>query len=91
MVSVDEELKAAKAAKTAINALLTTTSKSVLVAALNKADRIAVLNLASGGALNAARTNVGIALSNLLNGRPTLEKIEKPKGAVEEWINQLRT
>jgi hypothetical protein len=91
MVSVDEELKAAKAAKTALNALLTTTSKSVLVAALNKANHIAVLNLASGGALNEARTNVGIALSNLLHGQQTLEKIEKAKGAVEEWINQLRT
>jgi dihydroxyacetone kinase-like predicted kinase len=41
--------------------------------------------------LNEARGNVGIALSNLMHGQPTLEKIEKAKGAVEEWIKQLRS
>ena len=91
MVSIDDELRAAKAAKAAINVLLTATPKSAVVATLKKAKHIAVLNLAGGGALNGARGNVGIALSNLFHGPPTPEKIEKAKGAVEEWINQLCT
>jgi len=38
---------------------------------------------------NEARGNVGIALSNLMHGPPTPEKIEKAKGAVEEWLKRL--
>jgi hypothetical protein len=55
MLSVDEELKAAKAAKAAIGALLTTTRKSEVLATLSKARRAAVLSLSSGGTLNEAR------------------------------------
>jgi hypothetical protein len=62
MVSVNEELKAAKAAKAAINALSTATRKSAISATLRTANHAAILNLGSGGALNEARTNVGIAL-----------------------------
>jgi hypothetical protein len=91
MTGITEELKAAKAAKAAINVLLTTTPRSAVAATLNKANHIAILNLSSGGPINEARGNVGIALSNLLHGLPTPEKIEKAKGAVEEWINQLCT
>jgi hypothetical protein len=90
MVSTSEELKAAKAAKAAINVLLTATPKSGLVATLRKANHAAALNLSSGGALNEARANAGIALSSLLYSQPTPEKIDKAKEAVEEWINQLR-
>jgi hypothetical protein len=90
MVSIDEELKAAKAAKAAINVLLTATPKSGVVAVLRKANHAAILNLSSGGALNEARANVGVALSGLVNSTPTPEKIDKAKGAVEDWINQLR-
>ena len=72
MVHISEELEAAKAAKAAINSLSTTPlSKSVFLAALNKANHAAILNLSSGGALNEARGNVGIVLSNayiLLHG-----------------------
>jgi hypothetical protein len=58
MVSVDEELKAAKAAKAAIDALLTATRKSEVLATLSKAKRAAILNFSSEGALNEARANV---------------------------------
>ena len=65
MVSIDEEFEAAKAAKAAIKVLLTTTFNSTVVKTLRKANQAAILNLSSGGALNEARGNVGIALSNL--------------------------
>ena len=73
MVSINEELKAAKAARAAINSLSTTPlSKSVFLAALSKANHAAILNLSSGGgALNEARGNIGIVLSNLMFGPRT--------------------
>jgi hypothetical protein len=89
MVAISEELKAAKAAKAAIKLLLTATPKSVVSATLRKANHAAILNLSSGGPLNEARGNVGIALSNLLHGQPTPEKINKAKAAVEDWIKCL--
>ena len=89
MVSIDEEFQAAKAAQAAIKVLLTTTFNSTVVKTLRKANQAAILNLSSGGALNEARRNVGIALSNLIHGPPTPEKIEKAKGAVEEWLKRL--
>jgi hypothetical protein len=89
MVSVDEELKAAKAAKAAIEALLTTTRQSVVLAKLMKARGAAILNLSSGGSLNEARGNVGIALSSILHSRPTQGKIDKTKVAINDWIREL--
>jgi hypothetical protein len=89
MVSVDEELKAAKAAKTAIDALLTTTRKAEVLAKLMKARGAAILNLSGGGTLNAARGNVGIALSSVLHSRPTQEKIDKTKAAINDWIKEV--
>jgi len=71
-----EELKAA------IKLLLTATPKSVVSATLRKANHAAILNLSSGGALNEARANVGVALSGLVNSTPTPEK---------EWLNRLRS
>ena len=56
MFDINEELKAAKAAKAAIDFLLTATPKSAVLATLNKAKYVAVLNLSSGGALNEARS-----------------------------------
>ena len=94
MVSINEELKAAKAAKAAINVLLTTTPKSAVVATLNKANHAAILNLSSGGPLNEARGNVGIALSNLLHGPPTfrrqtvLRMIHDDSSACAAWAAQ---
>jgi hypothetical protein len=89
MVSINEELKAAKAAKAAINALSTATPKSAVSATLRTANHAAILNLGSGGALNEARANVGIALSNLMHGPPTPEKIDKAKSAMDAWIKEL--
>ena len=89
MVNIDEEFQAAKAAQAAIKVLLTTTFSSTVVKTLRKANEAAILNLSSGGALNEARGNVGIALSNLIHGPPTPEKIETAKVAVEEWLKRL--
>ena len=91
MVSINAELEAAKAAKAAIKALLTATPKSAVLATLNKANRDAILNLSSGGALNEARANVGIALSNLIHdhGPPTPQSIDKAKFAIDVWIREL--
>jgi hypothetical protein len=79
MVSINEELEAAKAAKAAISVLLKAPPKSAVLATLGKAKYAAVLNLSSGGALNEARISVGIALSNLIHGMPTQEKIDRAK------------
>ena len=87
MVSINEELEAAKAAKAAI--VLLTTSKSAALATLKKANHAAILNLSSGRVLNEARSRVGIALSNVIHGLPTQEKIDKAKRAIEAWIREI--
>ena len=89
MFSITEELRAAKAAKAAISVLLKATPKSEVLATLNKANHAAILNLSSGGALNEARANVGIAISNVIHGMPTQEKLDKAKSAIEAWIREL--
>ena len=89
MVSINEELEAAKAAKAAVNAILTTTPKSAALATLKNAYRVAVLNLSSGGLLNEARGMVGIALSNVMHGMPAEEKIDKARLAIDAWIKAL--
>ena len=89
MVSINEELKAAKAAKAVINTILTAVPKSDVSATLKHAYRVAILNLSSGGLLNEARGIVGIALSNLLHGMPTEERINKAKSAIDTWIANL--
>jgi hypothetical protein len=88
MVSINEELKAAKAAKAAIKAT-STSPKSAVLATLNKANHAAILNLSNGGTLNEARGNVGIALSSVLHSLPTQEKIDKAKAAIDAWIKEL--
>jgi hypothetical protein len=63
---------------------------ATVLATINKAKYAAVLNLSSGGgALNEARTHVGIALSNVIHGMPTQEKIDKAKRAIDAWIRGL--
>jgi hypothetical protein len=78
-----------RTAKAAIDALLTTTPKSQVLATLRKARGAAILNLSGGGSLNEARGNVGIALSSVLHSRPTQEKIDKTKVAINDWIREL--
>src|SRR5262245_32441829 len=89
MVSIKEELELAKAANAALKALLTAASKPAALATLKHAYRAAVLNLSSGGLLNEASGIVGIALSNVMHGLPTEEKINKAKSAIDTWINNL--
>jgi hypothetical protein len=89
MVHISEELRAAKAAKVAIDALSMATPKSAVLATLGKAKNAAILNLSSGGALNEARANVGIALSNVIHGMPMQEKIDQVKRTIEAWIREL--
>jgi hypothetical protein len=86
MVSINEEFKAA--AKAAINTLSTST-KSAVFATLSKANHAAILNLSTGGSLNEARGNVGIALSSVLHSQPSPEKIHKAKRAIEACIREL--
>jgi hypothetical protein len=87
------ELKAAKAAKAAIDVLSTATPKSAMLATLRTANHVAVVNLSSGGALNEARANVGVALSNLIHdhGPPASKRIDKAKRAMEAWIKGIRS
>jgi hypothetical protein len=83
MVSISEELEAAKAAKAAISLLITKpTPISTVAKTLRSANTAAVLNLGSGGALNEARVDCAIALSGLLDRPPTPERIDKAKSAV---------
>ena len=89
MASINQELEAAKAARAAINALLTAPPKSGVLTTLKNAGRAAILNFSSGGALNEARGKVGIALSNVMHGPPTPERIDKAKQAIEAWIKEL--
>jgi hypothetical protein len=89
MASIDEELKAAQAAKAVVGAILTRPI-STISAELRKAKTIAVVNLGGGGgALNEARANVGIALSNLMDRPPIPEGINNAKAAIDAWIREL--
>ena len=89
MASINKELEAAKAAKAAIDFLLTAKPRSGVLTTLGKAKNAAILNLSSGGVLNEARSKVGIAVSNLFHGLPTQEKIDKAKFAIDVWIREL--
>jgi len=86
---MSEELKAAKAAKAVINVLSAITARSAVATTIRTAIDAAVLALGSGGALNAARTDVGIALSNLMDGPPTPVRMDKAKVAIDAWIKEL--
>jgi hypothetical protein len=88
MISISEELRAGKAAKAAINLLSPATLSKVRVT-LTKAKHDAILNMSSGGTLNEARANVGVAISNLIHSQPTQEKIDKAKSAIQAWIQEL--
>jgi hypothetical protein len=89
MASIDEELKAAQAAKAVVGAILTRPI-STISAELRKAKTIAVVNLGGGGgALNEARANVGIAISNLMDRPPMPEEINNAMAAIDAWIREL--
>jgi hypothetical protein len=76
-MAINEELEAAEAAKAAIDSLSISAADRQLLPTVRAAQHIAIINLSSGGLLNEARQKVGIALSNLIHGPPTPEKIDK--------------
>jgi hypothetical protein len=90
MVSIDEELEAAEAAKTAIEKL-----SPNIGAMIRKAKDIAahaVTNLPSDWRLDDARCIVVAALSDLIDASenaPLQERIDEAKAAIEEWIECL--
>jgi hypothetical protein len=89
MVSLDKELEAAEAAKTALNNLSPNVG-----ATIRKAKDIAahaVRSFPSHWRLDDARCIVVEALSNLLDApEGTLqERIEEAKAAIQEWIDCL--
>jgi len=84
-----EELKAAKAAKAVINVLSAVTPKTAISSTLRRANLAAIRNLGKGGALNEARVNAGLAISDLIDGSPTPERVEKTKAAIDAWIKEL--
>ena len=91
MTNEEEELKTAEAAKETLAA--PSISQSTLRKTKDTAIR-AMSVLPNEAALNDARHTVGLAVYELIltlkDGPPSQEKIEKAKGAVEQWINQLR-
>ena len=92
MVSIDEELTAARAAQTVISALSISGLNSNVVAGLRSAASLAlhaITTFPSEGPLNEARHTVGIALPELIHGPSTKEKIDRAKDAIEVWINLL--
>ena len=89
MANIDEELRAAQTAKAMIDVLITR-PVSAVSATVRSAKTVAVINLGGGGgALNEARANVGIALSNLLDRPPMPDRIDNAKSAIDAWIKEL--
>ena len=91
MVSLDEELAVAQAAKTALDNV-----SPNMGATIRKAMDIAVhavTSSPSGPGLDDARCIVVEALSNLLDAPEDAlpEKVEEAKAAIEEWIDFLES
>jgi hypothetical protein len=91
MTNEEEELRAAEMAKEALSAqdISPTTLRNTKDTAVR-----AMSVFPDEASLNDARHTVGLALYELIqtlkdNPAPQ-EKIEKARGAVDEWINQLR-
>ena len=86
MVSLNEELAAAQAAKKALQKLSGNGST------IRHAIDVASHPVPSDWRLNAAHRRVVDALSNLLNASEDVlaERIEEAKAAVEEWIYCLK-
>jgi hypothetical protein len=91
MVSINVELKAAKAAKGVIDTLSTAALSGATIETLREAIHAAtpMTILSSEGPLNEARHEVVIALSNLIHGPPTQEKIDNAKDATGVWMVEL--
>src|SRR6266480_2237305 len=96
MVSIDEELKAAKAAQAAINTLSISAPNPYIVATLRKAKLAAapITNFSGAASLIKVRDKVVNALSDLIRaleeGQLTQKTIDKAKGAIKEWMKLLK-
>jgi hypothetical protein len=92
MVTIDEELDAAKAAKAAIETLSTTAPSPFIATTLRNAREVATraMTFLGEGPLNDARHTVGIELSILIraleNSPLAQEKIDKATGAIDVWM-----
>jgi hypothetical protein len=93
MVTIDEEIEAAKQTQSVISRLSTSSApNSNVVAALRKAKDVAAhaISIFPGEApLNDARTQMVHALYGLLRGPITQEKIDNAKGAIGVWTLRL--
>jgi hypothetical protein len=89
MVSLDEELEAARAAKSALDNLSPNVGATIWKA--KEVAAHAVRSFPSHWRLNDARCIVVSALSNLLDAPEGAlqEGIEEAKAAIEEWIDRL--
>jgi len=90
MTTDEQELKTAEAAKETLSAL------DISPATLRDTKDTAIRAMSvfpNEAPLNDARLTVGLAFHELIqtlkDGQPPKEKIDRAKGAVEEWINQL--
>jgi hypothetical protein len=92
MVSIEQELRAAEAAKSALNTLSPAPLIEATITILQNANHAARTGTFSDqGRLIDARHELVIALSDLITGPPTQDRIDKAKVAVEDWINRLRS
>jgi hypothetical protein len=93
MVTIDEEIEAAKQTQAVLSRLSTSSAPdSNVVAALRKAKDVAAhaISIFPGEApLNDARTQMVYALYGLLRGPITQEKIDNAKGAIGVWTLRL--
>jgi hypothetical protein len=92
MVSIEEELKAAEAAKAALSTLSAAPLSEATIKTLRDTRGTAIRAMSvfpSEALLNDARYNAGMAVSDLATNPPTAEMINKAKVAVEEWIKCL--
>jgi hypothetical protein len=92
MVTVHEELEAAKRAQTVISTLSTAALNSDVVAVLRSATDVAtnaITTFPSEGPLNEARQKVGVALSDLTRGPLAQAKIDNAQEAIGVWMVEL--
>jgi len=89
---MDEELNAAIAAKAAVDTQSAAPLSSATITILREAIRAATpaTMFLSKTHLTEARHKAVIALSGLIAGPPTQERIEQAKSAVEDWLKGLR-
>jgi len=89
MISIDEELGAAQAAKTSIDRLSPNIGAMIRKAKDTAAH--AITTLPTEQPLDDARYVVIGALSRLLDGPASQGKIEEAKASIEDWMKLLET